>query len=131
MILTDRDLKRLGEVHPDLAKVIKRAAENFNGVFMVVEGLRAPERQKELVAKKLSKTLNSKHLEQNDGFAHAVDLVSLTRVPSGKLEADWGRPKAREVAYAVKKAAEELNVDITWGGDWKSFKDGPHFQIEV
>ena len=23
-----------------------------------------------------------------------------------------------------------LGYVITWGGDWKTFKDGPHFQIE-
>ena len=31
----------------------------------------------------------------------------------------------------MKQAAKELGVNIVWGGDWKSFKDGPHFQIEI
>jgi len=29
----------------------------------------------------------------------------------------------------MKQAAEELNVDMDWGGDWKSFPDGPHYQL--
>ncbi|MBL4785095.1 MAG: peptidoglycan-binding protein [Cohaesibacteraceae bacterium] len=29
----------------------------------------------------------------------------------------------------MKKAAEELGVAIEWGGDWKTFRDGPHFQL--
>jgi peptidoglycan L-alanyl-D-glutamate endopeptidase CwlK len=29
----------------------------------------------------------------------------------------------------MKQAAYELNIKIEWGGDWKSFKDGPHFQL--
>ena len=33
------------------------------------------------------------------------------------------------MADAMKQAAEELDVDLEWGGDWKTFKDGPHFQL--
>jgi peptidoglycan L-alanyl-D-glutamate endopeptidase CwlK len=29
----------------------------------------------------------------------------------------------------VKAAAEAEGVDLEWGGDWKSFRDGPHFQL--
>jgi hypothetical protein len=30
----------------------------------------------------------------------------------------------------VKAAAEELGVALDWGGDWKKFKDGPHFELD-
>jgi peptidoglycan L-alanyl-D-glutamate endopeptidase CwlK len=29
----------------------------------------------------------------------------------------------------VKRAAQEVGVPVEWGGDWKSFKDGPHWQL--
>jgi peptidoglycan L-alanyl-D-glutamate endopeptidase CwlK len=29
----------------------------------------------------------------------------------------------------MKAAASELKVDIEWGGDWVTFKDGPHYQL--
>jgi peptidoglycan L-alanyl-D-glutamate endopeptidase CwlK len=29
----------------------------------------------------------------------------------------------------MKAAAKELGVAITWGGDWVSFKDGPHWEL--
>ena len=32
-------------------------------------------------------------------------------------------------AYAVKQAALDVTVMVEWGGDWKHFKDGPHFQL--
>jgi peptidoglycan LD-endopeptidase CwlK len=32
-------------------------------------------------------------------------------------------------ADVMKRAAKELGLSIEWGGDWKSFKDGPHFQL--
>ncbi|MCX2590170.1 M15 family metallopeptidase, partial [Proteus penneri] len=35
----------------------------------------------------------------------------------------------KKVADAMMQAAKELSVDIEWGGNWKTFKDGPHFQL--
>ncbi|MBO0346023.1 peptidoglycan-binding protein [Roseibium sp. CAU 1637] len=29
----------------------------------------------------------------------------------------------------MKQAADELGVPVEWGGDWRSFFDGPHFQL--
>ena len=29
----------------------------------------------------------------------------------------------------VKQAAAELGIPIEWGGDWRTFKDGPHWQL--
>jgi peptidoglycan LD-endopeptidase CwlK len=29
----------------------------------------------------------------------------------------------------MKQAAKELGVSIRWGGDFKSFFDGPHFEL--
>jgi peptidoglycan L-alanyl-D-glutamate endopeptidase CwlK len=29
----------------------------------------------------------------------------------------------------IKDAARLEAVTIEWGGDWKSFKDGPHWQL--
>jgi peptidoglycan L-alanyl-D-glutamate endopeptidase CwlK len=34
-----------------------------------------------------------------------------------------------DLAGVVKACDAELAVPVEWGGDWKSFKDGPHFQI--
>ena len=45
------------------------------------------------------------------------------------LDIRWDWPLYYKIADAVKQAAKELNVPIEWGGDWKTFKDGPHFQL--
>ena len=34
-----------------------------------------------------------------------------------------------ELAEIVKAEAKKLDIQITWGGDFKSFKDYPHYQI--
>jgi peptidoglycan L-alanyl-D-glutamate endopeptidase CwlK len=116
--LSQRSIDRLKGVHPDLVSVVKLAIERSEIDFMVIEGLRTKERQKELVAAGASKTMNSRHIT-----GHAVDLAAYIN----GIRWDW--PLYEKIAKAMKQAAYELNIRIEWGGDWKSFKDGPHFQI--
>lgn len=68
-------LSKLEGVHPSLVKVIKLAIQKTTQDFSVNEGLRSLDRQKRLVAAGASRTLNSKHLKQADGYGHASDLI--------------------------------------------------------
>lgn len=111
--------RRLQGVHPDLTDVVHKAIESLDVPVLVVEGKRTKARQRQLVRKGASQTMNSRHLT-----GHAVDLVA---VDGRKLL--WGRPYYQSISAAMKSAAEELNVDIDWGGDWRSFKDTPHYQL--
>lgn len=124
IVLSNNSIKLLKGVHPDLVRVIKRAAEITTISFAVIEGVRTLERQKLLKAKGASKTLKSRHIPAKNGFAHAVDVVPIV---DGKAHFSW--PLYHKLAPDVKKAAKELNVPIEWGGDWKTFADGPHFQL--
>ncbi|WP_373981591.1 M15 family metallopeptidase [Achromobacter sp. JD417] len=123
--LSARSLQRLEGVHPQLVEIVKLAIQRTAVDFTVVEGLRTPERQRELVAAGKSQTLNGLHLKQPDGYVHAVDLAPLVggAIPWN----EWARFK--ELADVVKACAAELGVPVEWGGDWKTFKDGPHFQL--
>lgn len=112
-------LAKLKGVHPDLVRVIKKAAEMTKVEFAVIEGLRTLERQKQLVAAGASKTLKSRHLT-----GHAADVVPLV---DGRIRWDW--PLYHKLAPFIKAAARAENVPIEWGGDWKSFPDGPHWQL--
>ena len=115
-----RSEENLRGVHPDLVKVIRRALELTDIDFMVIEGKRNEARQRDLVASGKSQTMNSRHLT-----GHAVDCAPLiNREIPWK---DW--TKFRLVADAVLQAGKELGIDVEWGGNWKSFKDGPHFQL--
>jgi len=117
MTLTARDIQRLSGVHPDMVRVITRAREHAD--FIVTEGMRTVERQRQLVAAGASQTMNSRHLT-----GHAVDLAALG---AGGVRWDW--PLYTAIGAAVKRAAIEEQVAITWGGDWK-MRDGPHFELE-
>lgn len=123
-----RSRKALEGVHPGLVRVVEHALELSPLDFTVVEGVRSLEKQKEYVAKGVSKTLNSRHLKQSDGYAHAVDIYPYY---DRSVQVNAPMDKFRAIADAMKQSAKELGVSITWGGDWKSFVDAPHYQIEV
>lgn len=121
--LNDRSEKNLVGVHPVLVAVVRRAAELVPAGlgFIVTEGLRSRERQTQLVASGASQTMNSRHLT-----GHAVDLAAT--LADGEVRWDW--PLYAKLATAMKRAAAEQGTAITWGGDWKTLKDGPHFEID-
>lgn len=119
---SQRSLDKLKGVHPDLVKVVHRALAISEQDFVIVEGVRTKEKQAEYVKKGVSKTMNSRHIT-----GHAVDIYPY--LGNGKLEMnDWAM--FRKVANAMKQSAQELNVSIVWGGDWKKFRDGPHFELD-
>jgi len=115
--LSQRSMQNLSGVHPDLVAVVKRAIEITEADFVVIEGVRHIERQRQLVAKGASQTMNSRHLT-----GHAVDIAPYP------LSWDW--EYFYPIADAMKTAADELEVAIVWGGDWNTFKDGPHFELD-
>lgn len=124
MKLSATSLARLKGVHPDLVRVVKRAADLHPVEFRITCGLRTLAEQKILVARGASKTMKSRHLPGRGGFSHAVDVAF---VIDGKLRWDW--PLFDAIAKTMKRAAALEKVPIEWGGDWKTFKDGPHFQL--
>jgi peptidoglycan L-alanyl-D-glutamate endopeptidase CwlK len=117
--LGKRSLQRLEGVHPHLVRVVKRAIGCSHIDFTVLEGLRTLQRQKRLMAEGATRTMNSRHLT-----GHAVDIAPMI---GGTIRWDW--PLYHELAPIIKKAAADLEIPITWGGDWKSFKDGPHWEL--
>jgi peptidoglycan L-alanyl-D-glutamate endopeptidase CwlK len=115
-------LTSLSGIHPDLRRVIDRALQDSPLDFVVIEGLRTRKRQEQLVASGASQTINSRHLT-----GHAVDLLPLDST-TGKGEFAW--PLYDKLGPAVKASAKKEGVPIVWGGDWTSFKDGPHFELD-
>ena len=117
--LSDRSRSRLQGVHPDLVSVVELAITLTEVDFGVTEGLRTMERQRELVEAGASLTMNSRHLT-----GHAVDLVAYV---GNEVRWDW--PLYDKIAAAMFEAARDLGIPLEWGGNWKTLKDGPHFQL--
>lgn len=140
-----RSLGHLNGVHPDLVRVMTRALTEFTEIdFAVIEGLRTPQEQQELVKTGASRTLKSRHLT-----GHAVDVMAYV---GGKGRWDFGLYV--KIAEAVRAAARELGVRVIWGGCWQQLNqvedigaavaaysarkkkagqtpliDGPHFEL--
>ncbi len=117
--LSQRSLERLQGVHPDLVAVVKKAITLTKVDFTVGEGLRSLETQKKYLAEGKSKTLQSRHL-----YGCAVDLWAY--VDGHTI---WSFPLYEKIAEAMRGASANLNIPIIWGGSWKSFKDGCHFEL--
>ena len=112
-------LTKLGLVHPDLQKIMNLAVKKSPLGLLVLEGMRTVERQRVLFLHHATTTMHSRHLT-----GHAVDVAPLV---GGVVRWDW--PLYYQIAPVIKAAAKELNIPIEWGGDWKTFKDGPHWQL--
>ena len=117
--LSARSMRNLDGVNADLVRVVHRALELSPLDFVVTEGRRTEKRQRELVAAGASRTMNSRHLT-----GHAIDVAALV---GGQVRWDW--PLYKQIADAFKQAAQEKGVALVWGGDWRSFKDGPHIEL--
>jgi peptidoglycan L-alanyl-D-glutamate endopeptidase CwlK len=118
-VLGAKSKEKLQDVDIRLVRLVEQAIKETTIDFTVLEGLRTPERQQQLVNDGFSQTMKSKHLT-----GHAVDLVAIV---GGKVS--WEKQHYPEIAKAMKKAAADQNVKIRWGGDFKSFFDGPHFEL--
>lgn len=123
--------EKLQGVHPDLVRAVEKAALICDQPFAVFEGVRSVARERSLIAKGFSKLKNPfrcRHVPTTDAkyglVSHAVDLVPLI---GGKPQ--WLWPHIYPVARAMKAAAAQEHVVIEWGGDWKTIKDGPHYQL--
>jgi peptidoglycan L-alanyl-D-glutamate endopeptidase CwlK len=134
-------------VNVDLVRVVETAIGFSGHDFIVTEGLRTLERQKDLFKRGLTQTMDSRHL--------TGDAVDLSAVHKGKIVWDW--PAYFIIADAMIQAAKLCDVAVRWGGAWhcddvrtatmtaeelsseyvalrrqqgrKPFLDGPHYEI--
>ena len=150
--LSGSGLNKLEGVHPTMVDTVKRAIELSKVDFGVIYGVRSLAEQKKLYEAKRSQTMKSKHLVQEDGYSHAVDLMAYDG-----SDPSWDIVMYDDIADAMKAAAIETGAKICWGAAWhindiaewsgtmeqamnayidlrrssgrRPFIDGPHFQL--
>lgn len=117
-------LNNLKGVHPDLVFLAMHAIKTTKIDFGISCGVRTLEEQRKLMQEGKSKTLNSLHLMQDDGYAHAIDIFPFI---NGK--ANW-RPSAfKPIMQEFINHAIDNGIPIELGGLWSSFFDYPHIQL--
>ena len=93
-------------------ELFKKGRERIDGWWQVVD-------KSKVVTNLDGNTKKSKH---NYYPSKAVDVVP--------YPLDWNDIESfKLLGSVVKRKALELGIDIEWGGDWKSLKDYPHYQI--
>jgi len=117
-----KSLDQLRTLDGRLQRILCEAIKYYD--FIILEGIRTIERQKELVEQGKSQTMNSYHLPiSKNPWSRAVDIAP--------YPIDWeDTNRFCELAGYIKRIAKEKGFKITWGGDWKTLKDMPHFQVE-
>lgn len=122
--------QRLKGVHPDLVAIAEDVVKIYDITVLQLGGVRTLDDQKDLVKTGVSKTLRSKHLLQDDGYGHAIDIAP--------YPINWNDIEAfAYMAGLVRMAAEKRGIELRWGGDFNrnlnfhddGFKDCPHFEL--
>ena len=111
--LSQRSMDRLEGVHPAMTGVVERAIQLTDIDFGVTQGVRTLDEQKANVAAGRSQTMASKHLLQDDGFSHAVDVVAYVGP-----DVSWELNVYDDICDAFKEAAKEVGCSIKWGAAW-------------
>lgn len=123
--LSARSEMRMVGVRGDLKRVVRRAIELTPFDFGITSGKRTAEEQNALFKQGASQ-LDGYSKKSRHQSGCAVDFVVYDE--NGKVT--WGFSYYEQVSWAFKQAADELGIPIVWGGDWVSFKDGPHIELD-
>lgn len=122
-----QDSQRLAGLHPAVGslgqQLVQRAAER--GITLrITRGYVTFEEQDALYARGRTapgpRVTNAKGGQTSHNFGIAIDVAPIV---DGKV--DYER---RDLFETVGAIGRELG--LTWGGDWKNFKDLPHFELE-
>ena len=152
--LSNRSLEKLEGVNPLLVDTVKRAIQLTKVDFGVIYGVRSLAEQKRLHEAKMPHDMKPKHLIQEDGTSHAVDLMAYDG-----SNPSWDIVMYDDIADAMKAAAKETGAKIRWGAAWnidsitdwerpmedamnnyidvrrnqgrRPFIDGPHFELNA
>lgn len=127
-------LKKLEGLHPNLQNFFRELIKISPYDFSITQGVRTAEEQNKLyqqgriVPGKIVTNcdgykLKSNHQTKSDGFGHAGDIAVLVN-----NRIIWEEKYYKEVAMAARILMQKYNIE--WGGDWKSFKDLPHFEYK-
>lgn len=131
-LLDARTAKNIASLDPkarerfeQFAMQAKATAATFGCDYVMISGNRTYAEQDALFAK-VPKVTNARGGYSNHNFGIAGDFA----VFRGKSYLDDADPKlAEQVHRAVAVHARKLGFE--WGGDWKSFKDFPHFELST
>lgn len=128
--LSKKSLEKLEGLDKELVRLVRQAISDSPIDFTVVEGVRSTLRQQQLYSQ--GRTKEGNIVTYKDGIKNkskhqqgkAVDLAPWI---DGRIS--WNEKAFRILATHIKQKAKELKINVTWGGDWKSGWDQPHWEV--
>lgn len=132
-------MERLKGVDQRLVKVLLSAIVNSPYDFLITQGLRTTQEQQKLYAQGrttkgaivtncdgVKKKSNHQAKANNKGYA--VDIAVYDTTKKGNIDYSSSY-KYEEIARHILTVAKGQGVKVVWGGNWKTFKDLPHFEL--
>lgn len=122
-------INRIKLLHPNIREQVKKYYLEINKQLPVGVRLRFThtyrsfEEQDKLFNQR-PKVTNAKGGQSLHNYGLAFDIVILKQDKKGNWQASWDVDE-----YWLKVAAYFKRKGFTWGGDWKNFKDYPHFEL--
>jgi len=117
--------EKLATTHNDMQAVVNLAITLTDVDFSFVEGRRTVQQQLENIENNVSWTMDSKHLEDDNGDVFAGDIYPYVDGETSHDQKHYDR-----VAIAMFHAAQKLKINIEWGGFWsKPHVDCPHWEL--
>lgn len=118
---SNKSQEQLKTCHPLLQLILREAIKITD--FSVIEGTRDEAKQNEFYAQGWSKVKypNGRH---NKNPSQAVDIRPYPFKGWDNLGQFY------ELAGVIKTIAVQQNIKIKWGGDFKEFFDGQHFELK-
>ena len=126
--------KKLQYLHPNLQKFFRELIKISPYDFSITQGVRTAVEQNKLyqqgrtVPGKIVTNcdgykIKSNHQTKDDGLGHAGDIAVLI---NNKIT--WEEKYYKEIAMSARILMRKYNIE--WGGDWRNFKDLPHFEYK-
>jgi len=125
--------EKIGKLHPLIKNEVTKLVDNINSTVLtgnskvrIAQGLRTFAEQDALF-KQVPKVTNAKGGDSIHNYGLAIDIVLIIngKEASWDTKKDWDKDQQSdwmEVVQVFKKAG------YSWGGDWRTFKDMPHFE---
>ena len=113
------------KVHPRIRELMIEAIATSPIDFTVIETVRTVEQQKINVAKGVSKTMRSRHIPSSNksGLCEAIDIAP--------YPINWNdKARFKQLSTHILNTAQSMGIKLTWGGNFKSFYDGPHYELK-
>lgn len=127
-----RSISKLDTCHVDLIALMVEVVRTVD--ITVLEGHRGKERQNALKAEGKSQ-LSWPRSKHNQSPSLAVDVAPYIAGVGVSWDWDHYHPLAKHIkkTWARLDAEGKLSgeFDLSWGGDWRTFKDGPHWQLDA